>query len=126
MRRDCLPESLQNKAHNDWPWPFSYIPRSWTAFCLGAPELLWGTQKERRIWPDGTIGPAPIPERGTWQVSGYPDKFLLNFPLYFAVTFKNGWSFRIGARGDDVDGYVQFPSVAFRKYSGDRIQDTST
>ena len=42
----CLPEHLRNRLHDDWPWPISLIPRSWTVVCgpgcPEAPELLAG------------------------------------------------------------------------------------
>lgn len=32
MPKSALPKHLQNRLHEDFPWPFSFIPRAWTAF----------------------------------------------------------------------------------------------
>ena len=85
----CLPDHLKDKKHDDWPWPFRYVPRSWTAFCGKDP------------------GYKPIPE---------PGKAVRHlWPPYFAVTTKGRWHFRIGARWDDVDHYFQFPTFTIKK-----------
>jgi hypothetical protein len=122
MPDSALPPSLQGKLHWDWPWPFSKIPRGWTAFKWGKPKLLAGNQLTERAG-----APAPIGEPESWQVSRYPDApgILKYLPLYAAVTLPNGRHFRVGARYDDVDDYVQFPTVASRVYTGPN-QDTST
>lgn len=123
MPNSALPKHLQNKLHWDWPWPFSKIPRGWTAFNWGKPKLVAGNQKETR---DGS--PAPIPESGAWQISIFPGAPwpIRWLPIYFAFTTRAGWNYRIGARWDDVDNYTQFPTIARRWYSGDPNQDTST
>lgn len=127
MPNSALPKNLKGKLHWDWPWPFSKIPRAWTAFKWGVPKKIWGNQNETRKSKEGE-GPAPIGEKGSWQVSRFPDspsalKFL---PLYLAFTTKTGRHFRVGARWDDVDNYVQFPTIASRVYSGSAVEDTST
>ncbi|KKM93685.1 hypothetical protein LCGC14_1205940 [marine sediment metagenome] len=66
MPRHCLPEHLRDKRHNDWLWPFSYIPRAWNAFCGQGP--LWKGQQQ----------PIPSPGRslpttgGTKMAPGVP------------------------------------------------------
>jgi hypothetical protein len=124
MPDSALPPNLRGKDHWDWPWPFKYIPRGWTAFKWGKPKMIWGNQEEVRAGD----APAPIGEPKSWQVSRFPDapgplKYL---PLYLAFTLKNGRHVRLGARWDDVDDYVQFPTVASRVYKGGDSQDTST
>lgn len=86
--------------HSDWIWPFSLIPRKWTAIPRENPPLkLMGTAP-----PD-----KPIPDPGDWIINYWPP--------YFAFQTKGGWHFRIGARWDNVDKYVQFPSFKIGKYS---------
>lgn len=129
MPDSALPPKLQifdkdgnvigSKNHWDWPWPFSKIPRGWTAFKWGAPKKIAGNQ-ESEIHG----APKPIGEPGSWQLSRYENGPW--YAWYFAFTLKSGRHFRIGARWDDVDDYVQFPTVASRKYSGGDNQDTST
>lgn len=120
---------ILNKRHTDWPWPLSYIPRRWTACDWGVPVLVMGNQREtREDAASHTAGPAPVGEAGSWQLSLFPKAPgpLKHIPTYFAFTLKNGWHFRIGARWDDVDSYTQVPTLAIRKYTGNRIEDTST
>lgn len=127
--RDCLPEKLKAAKHWDYPPGLRWIPRRWTSFCWGAPELVMGNQDERRVCQKtGDAGPAPIGERGSWQISRFPDapRPWRWIPLYLAFTLKNGRHVRLGARWDDVDGYVTFPTAASRRYSGEKIEDTST
>ena len=71
--------------------------------------------------------PKPINPPGTWQFSIYPSSPWWAKPIawYVGVTLKSGRHFRVGARFDDVDGYVQWPSIATRKYAGGDSQDTS-
>lgn len=123
MSKDCLPEHLKNSKHNDFLPGLRWIPRSWTAFCWGKPIMVWGNQIKRA---EGGH-PKPIGEPGSWQVSIYP-----NSPLgwtwaawYVAFTFPSGRHFRIGARWDDVDNYVEWPSLATRFYPVEGERDTS-
>ena len=96
MPRHCLPEHLRDKRHNDWLWPFSYIPRAWNAFCGQGP--LWKGQQQ----------PIPSPGRSThhWRDEDG------SWRPYYACTWRlqNFWNgrylhFRIGFRWDDVDFY---------------------
>lgn len=123
-----LPKHLKNEKHWDWPWPLSLVPRRWTAWEWGTPEQLAGSQELRRKGPGGELGPAPIGERGSWQLAYYPDAPWWAKPVawYVAATLPGGRHFRVGARWDDVDGYVQWPAVASRRYSGDPLEDTGT
>lgn len=126
MPDSALPAHLRGQLHWDWPGPFRKIPRGWTAFKWGTPRLLAGN-----LWPVdfkqlvGLPAPFPITSRGTWQLSYFPGAPCFLVGLYFAFTLRNGWHFRIGARWDDVDNYVQWPTIARRHYTGEAIQDTS-
>lgn len=124
--------TVLDKKHNDWPWPFSLIPRRWTAFKWGVPLLVKGKNISPRdlvFVPDArAIAPKPITSPGSWQLSRFPDG--PRWAWYFAWSGRRKADgrfrhFRIGARWDDVDGYVQFPSVATRRFTGGNEQDTS-
>jgi hypothetical protein len=71
--------------------------------------------------------PMPIGEPRSWQISYFP---AAPWFWYFAWSgrVKNGRyrHFRIGARWDNVDDYVQFPAIATRTFTTEAIQDTST
>ncbi len=83
--------------HNDWSWPFSKIPRRWTAFEGKPPRKLLGNSPATK----------PIPDRGHWLVA---------WPPYLALQTQNGWHFRIGVRWDDVDSYYQVPSFTIKRF----------
>lgn len=123
MPKSALPKKLQNKRHDDWIWPFKLIPRAWTAYKWGKPQEQYGN-----LNPDSPSDysfivdtydelfhdfPKPITGLGTWQLSNFP--FGPRFAWYFAFTTKKGLHFRIGARWDDVDNYVEFPSIAIKR-----------
>jgi len=125
----CLPEHLRDRLHDDWPWPISMIPRSWTIVCGSdwpeAPELLAGdsgwTSEDR-----GRFGHFadeffekykerfPIPKPKHWVITAVMYDWI---PLpYFAITLPNGWHFRIGVlRWDDVDNYYEIGTIASHK-----------
>lgn len=106
-----LPENLRGKRHTDYPWGLRWIPREWTAFDWGVPRLVYGGTNS---WaPTGSIpmqAPKPINPPGGWQLSRFEDGPW--FAWYFAFTTKKGIHYRIGARWDDVDNYVEFPTIA--------------
>ncbi len=115
MPASALPPHLRHRPHEDWPWLFKKVPRAWTAFSWGRPRLVAGN-----LWPVdfdmprvGLPAPMPITSRRTWQVSRFPDGPW--WAWYFAFTLPNGWHVRLGARWDDVDRYVEWPSVAIRR-----------
>jgi hypothetical protein len=107
-----LPEHLRHRPHEDFPWVFRWVPRWATAFSWGKPSLLVGNQNNSF---EGS--PKPIGERGSFQISRYPElpPPLCWLPLYFAFTTHNGIHLRFGARWDDIDEYTQFPSLAWKK-----------
>ena len=118
LGKSCLPEPFRLKPHNDYPWGLRWVPRWATSWCMQEPPVqLLGNQKSTAVTPAGKRGPKPIPEPGTWQLSGM--RLHINFPIYIptyvAITTKNRFHFRIGARWDDVDHYYVFPSIALKK-----------
>ncbi len=124
--------AILDEKHADYPWPFSLIPRSWTAFKWGPPVLVKGANILPRdlvyVSYAMRISPKPITSPGSWQLSHFPDGPW--FAWYFAISgFRkpDGFfrHFRIGARWDSVDNYVQFPSLATRRYTGDDTQRTN-
>lgn len=136
---------ILDRKHTDWPWPFSLIPRRWTALFWDTPRLVRGNLRPQdfvsvrteKINPENPLSyvyefaPKPITSEGTWQLSRFPHGPW--YAWYFAWSGKKAKDgfyrhFRIGARWDDVDGYTQFPSFAFpwgRRYNGTNDQDTS-
>ena len=88
------------------------MPRGWTTFDWGRPSMVAGNQ----IAHEGGA-PKPIGERGSFQLSLYPDlpAPLCWLPLYLAFTLPNGVHFRLGARWDDVDSYIVVPSIAIKR-----------
>lgn len=85
--------------HDDWPWPFKYIPRSWTA---------WSSPNA----PRKLLGNAPSSEHlditppGTWALA---------WPLYLTFRTKGGWHFRSGFRYDYVNQYYTFVPITIKK-----------
>jgi len=126
MSRDVLPDHLKDEIHKDWPFPFKYVPRAWTSFAWGKPELV----HEKNLDPTKDFdrgAPKPITSRGSFQISVYPDapSYWTWAAWYVAYTFKDGHQFRIGARWDNVDNYVTWPTFpTTRVYKEDGNQDT--
>ena len=92
--RSVLPSHLRDKKHDDWLWPFKYIPRWVNAF--GGQGPVWGGEGEKPIPPAGKQG---------WHLY---DKKTGWWRPYYAFTFKIfKWHlhFRVGFRWDDVDFY---------------------
>jgi hypothetical protein len=84
MGKDCLAGHQGPLNHDDWWWPFSYVPRAWTSFCLG--RFAWPPSYWRGNLEAGVLGhfnlyeagenkkvwyPADIPPAGHWWV-GWP------------------------------------------------------
>lgn len=114
-----LPEHLRHRPHEDYPMAFRWIPRWLTAFSWGRPSLMVGNQDNAY---EGS--PKPIGERGSFQISRYPDlpPPLCWLPLYFAFTTHDGLHMRLGARWDDIDAYTQFPSIAWKRVKHKKMQ----
>lgn len=107
-----LPSPLARREHDDYLIPgLSLMPRAWTTFDWGKPRMILGNQKQNLAGD-----PKPIGERGSFQLSVYPDlpPPFCWIPAYFAFTLSNGLHFRLGARWDDVDSYTVVPSVAVK------------
>lgn len=116
--RAALPAHLRDRLHWDYIWPLKLIPRWATTYSWGVPKMVLGNQTlVRKQRGNGPKGPGPIGEPGSWQISRYPDTswYMYWIPIYFAFTNKAGLHARIGARWDDVDGYVTFPAPAIRR-----------
>lgn len=99
--------SIPSGNHSDWPWPFSYIPRNWTAFNSTIPPIkIAGTETDEHL---------DIPERGKWVIAGFERR---RIPVYFAMTTLSGWHFRIGLlRYDYVDHYYTGPTFTLKRLS---------
>jgi hypothetical protein len=63
--------------HTDWPWPFSLIPRRWTAVPSDTPPFTIGYEKD-------------VPPPGRWVIA------LSKYGFMFSFQTKGGWLFRIG------------------------------
>ena len=125
MPDSALTPDLQGRTHWDWPWPFSLIPRGWTAWKWGRPTLLAG--RAEIVDAGCYVHPKPINPAGTWQVSYFPGAPWWAKPAIFVgFTLRSGRNFRAGPRWDDVGNYVQWPAYGTRHYTGAAIQDTST
>jgi len=127
---DCLPEEVRGKLHDDWPWPISLVPRSWTVVCgkdwPKAPDLLagdsgWTLEDKDRFghFTDEFLiahgARLPIPKPGHWVITAVMYDYI---PLpYFAITFKNNWHFRIGAlRWDETrEVFYEIWTIALHK-----------
>ncbi len=146
MPASALPPHLRETLHWDWPWPFSRIPRGWTAFNWGPPVLIAGTamcalnrgdESDHRA-SDHSCRPSPISPAGTWQISRFPRAPWWAWPaVYISWSGKKGKdgkfrNVRMGPRWDNVDGYTNWTGSVFpflissRRYSGEDGQDTST
>lgn len=109
MPESALPPGLKRKKHTDYPPGLRWVPRGWTAWRWGEPIQIVGS------WFGGEH-PKPITEPGTWQLSFFPRAAWWSlWGLYFEFTTAGGLHFRIGARWDDVDDYVEWPSVAIKR-----------
>jgi len=105
MPDSALPNHLKGKLHDDWFFPFCYIPRAWTSYKLfQPPKVLIGSGTY--IYTNGGVDPC---QRKAWA-------WYLSIPLYFTITFgKTGWYMRIGCRWDSQDRYYTIPSFALKK-----------
>ena len=122
MPESALPDHLKGKLHADYPKWLQWVPRSWTSFTLvQPPRLLLGNQRNFSF-AGGSFGPAPIPEptntqRVAWSLQGVQiTRSWPVLPLYFVISIRYKTKlihFRVGCRWDDVDGYYDFPSIAF-------------
>lgn len=93
--------------HSDWPFPFCYVKRSLTRYPGNPPVMIFGNS-ELTKGVNGVLYPKPIPKPGQWFIAS---------PLYFAMTTKTGWHFRIGDRWDDNANEYEFPSFTIKKIS---------
>ncbi len=145
MPDSALPAHLRGKNHWDWPtlftikWRgrkievgFKWVPRGWTAFAWGCPELVMGRLRETdythwairgdrpnfegfRQLRGGVWVPKPITSRGTWQISRFKSAPWWAWPAVFiswsgSKVGKDGKfrNLRVGPRWDDVDAYTNW------------------
>jgi len=111
---DALPDNLKGKRHDDYPWPFKYIPRAWTSFKVDwAPIVLFGNMTAK---PQvcGFDAPDPVGKPGEWSLQGV--KLFKSFPylfMYYTFTTPLNWGWiggihhSFGMRFDTVDNYWQ-------------------
>ncbi len=117
----ALPPNLRGKRHDDYPAGLRWIPRGWTAFAWGEPSFVVGdigptdmiVPRRHTAGSGWSWSPRPITSPDTWQLSRFPAGPWYAF--YFAFTSIDGVHFRLGARWDDVDGYVEFPTIAIKR-----------
>jgi hypothetical protein len=104
-----------SRAHSDWIWPLRYVPRRWTIVCGNPPEKTLGTTPLRAAQFHGLQFryPQPIPPRGYWHFTAWP--------IYFGMSTRSGWHFRIGVRYDDIDGYYTWPSLTIKRLNPDKL-----
>lgn len=70
MPKEALPPHLQNKKHNDWPWPLSYLPRSINAFGPRCGEGNAGYKP----WPPRIVEGKSVTR---WESSGAESRILI-------------------------------------------------
>lgn len=94
---------ILDERHDDWIWPFSYIPRRWTAVESEVEPTLVASSP-------GLDKPDDIPNPGNWALM--KSKYGLNF----SAVSESGWLFSIGTfRYDYVDRYYQLPRFTIKK-----------
>jgi len=130
MPNSALPDHLKGKLHNDWFFPFSYIPRAWTSYKLFQPPKLifgykvfdWTSRKYKLNSNETTRGADPC-QKSKWA-------FAFTIPFHFTISFgKSGWYMRIGCRWDTVDEYYTIPAFVIKKIDGtlyDKEEDRIT
>ena len=99
---DQLPPILRRN-HNDWPAPFQWVPRKWTAWLGDPPVKVAGTEDEVK----------PIPDAGKW---------ILEAPFYLAGQSQDGLYARTGLRWDDVDHYYNLSLFTAKVYTVNEAQ----
>jgi hypothetical protein len=103
------------RTHSDWIWPLQYVPRRWTIVCGNPPQKTFGTTPLRRMQFHGAqfAYPQPIPPPGHWHFT--------TWPIYFGMSTRSGWHFRIGVRYDDIDGYYTWPSLTIKRLNPNKV-----
>lgn len=96
---------------NHFDWLFFKIPRTWTTWWVPYPARKARGNADEWIWDNGDgekhLYCKPIPEPGQWfQNPGRTDDIV----GYRASTDYSGKINRSGARFDDVDNYMTYPS----------------
>jgi hypothetical protein len=104
-----------SRMHSDWIWPLRYVPRRWTIVCGDPPQKTLGTTPLRTVQFHGLPFryPQPIPPPGHWHFT--------TWPIYFGMSTRSGWHFRIGVRYDDIDGYYTWPSLTIKRLNPNKL-----
>lgn len=134
MSNKCLPDSLKGKPHNDWFWPLSYVPRSWTARCGWAwpqpPKLLLGNSGWENDDYHNFVGHysreefearrhiLPIPKEGHFLLTAVLWLKFIPLPM-FNWNFKGKGYISLGiVRWDDVDEYYDLMRIRASRWRG--------
>jgi len=89
--------AVPNRNHDDWIFPFSLIPRRWTSIPSDHPPTAIAHSR-------GLDKVDDIPNPGQWVLERS------RYGLYFALTTRSLWHFRLGSfRWDAVDHYYSVP-----------------
>lgn len=96
----ALPEHLKYKIHNDWVFPFCFIPRSLNAFNFRQPPKLLIGSKNLLDWTEKSYGKDLIRKKGLNPCQRHPSWYLA-WPLYFTITWTNVRYLRLGFRWED-------------------------
>ena len=89
--------TILDQRHDDWPWPFSLIPRRWNAILSDVPPRTFGY-----------AGDVPPPGRCVFAAS--------RFGFMFSFQTRSHWLVRVGTfRYDMVDRYYTFPTFTLKK-----------
>lgn len=113
---EALPEHLRYKWHNDYIYPFCFVPRSLTSLkAKRPPRLLAGSKAlewTSKSYSDGHI------YKGADPVQHIAGAWALTFPLHltFTIGLKNskGFQVRLGIRWDTIDDYYNIFGLNYR------------
>ena len=125
----ALPAHLAYVLHDDYVWPFCYVPRELTSYKLRPFPLLlvgydvrrWMGKNDREAIHTGCKakwafwqqkkdhGPSPLQKRSKWS-------FQLTWPLHTSFSYKFKGSdkvlfMRFGCRWDSLDKYYTVPGI---------------
>lgn len=97
--------AIPSGLHNDWPWPFSLIPRKATAIEGPPPtDVTYSPNFDRANHnPD-------VPNEGAWALSHHPD-----YGWSYARV-QDGWLEAVGTfRYDYVDHYYELGTIRIKQ-----------
>lgn len=148
MPNSALPDWWKGKRHNDWPWPFSWIPRAWTSFKLFQPPIVifgyktydwtfayngekkvvkykkWIFFKRYKVYQLKKDFKYELEKIGPNPCQRWSGAFTFSFPWHISWTiFDTGWYIRVGFRWDDVDMYYTFPAIRIKNFGINQLRD---